>query len=75
MLVILKVQTFTVILMVSLISIYALFAQQLINKNIICNYVVLYCKNLKMAYLLQIFLVGSLVRKIFKIIFKNQNSK
>ena len=75
MLVILGVQTFTVIVMVSLISIYALFAQQLINKNIICNYIVLYCKNFKMTYPLQIFLVGPLVRNIFKMIFKNQNVK
>lgn len=75
MLVTFGIQTFTVIVMVSLMSFYALFAQQLINKNIICNYIVLYCKNFKTAYPLQIFLVGSLVRNIFKMIFKNQNVK
>lgn len=72
MFIILSIQTFTVLLMVSLMSLYALFARHLINSNIICNYIVLYCKNFIMAYPLQIFLVGSLVRNIFRIIFKKQ---
>ena len=58
--------------MVGLMSIYALFAQHLINKNILCNYIVLYCKNFIMEYPLQIFFVGPLVRKIFGIIFEKQ---
>ena len=70
--VILSIQTFTVLIMVGLMSIYALFAQHLINKNILCNYIVLYCKNFIMAYPLQVFFVGPLVRKIFGIIFKKQ---
>lgn len=70
--VILSIQTFTVLIMVGLMSIYALFAQHLINKNILCNYIVLYCKNFIMAYPLQIFFVGPLVRKIFGIIFEKQ---
>ena len=40
-----------------LMSIYALFTQHLINSNVICNYIVLYCKNFIMAYPLQIFLL------------------
>ena len=72
MFVILSIQTFTVIVMVSLMSIYALFAQNLINSNIICNYIILYCKNFIMAYPLQIFFVGPLVRNVFRIIFKKQ---
>ena len=70
MFIILSIQTFTVIVMVSLMSIYALFVQHLINNNIICNYILLYCKNFIMAYPLQIFFVGPLVRNIFRIIFK-----
>ena len=70
MFVILSIQTFTVLIMVGLMSIYALFAQYLINSNIVCNYLILYCKNLKMAYPLQIFYVGPLVRNIFRIVFK-----
>lgn len=70
MLIILSIQTFTVLIMVGLMSIYALFAQQLINSNVICNYIVLYCKNFIMAYPLQIFFVGPLVRNIFRFIFK-----
>lgn len=72
MFIILSIQTFTVIVMVGLMSIYALFVQHLINSNIICNYIVLYCKNFIMAYPLQIFFVGPLVRNVFRIIFRKQ---
>lgn len=72
MFIILSIQTFTVLTMVGLMSIYALFVQNLINDNIICNYIVLYCKNFIMAYSLQIFFVGPLVRNIFKIVFKDK---
>ena len=72
MFIILSIQTFTVLIMVGLMSIYALFAQHLINSNTICNYIVLYCKNFIMAYPLQIFFIGPLVRNIFRIIFKKQ---
>lgn len=72
MFIILSIQTFTVLVMVGLMSIYPLLTQHLINNNIICNYIVLYCKNFIMAYPLQIFFVGPLVRNIFKVIFKKQ---
>jgi len=71
MFVILSIQTFTVLIMVVLMSIYALFIQHLVNSNLISNYIVLYCKNFIMALPLQIFFVGPLVRNLFKIIFKN----
>ena len=45
------------ILITGLMSVYALFSQHLIKSNIVCNYIVLYCKNFIMAYSLQIFLV------------------
>ena len=70
MFIILSIQTFTVLIMVWLMSIYALIIEHLINSNVLCNYIVLYCKNFIMAYPLQIFFVGPLVRNIFKIIFK-----
>ncbi len=72
MFIILSIQTFTVLTMVGLMSVYALFAQHLINSNIVCNYIVLYCKNFIMAYPLQIFFVGPLVRNSFRIVFKKQ---
>ena len=72
MFIILSIQTFTVLTMVGLMSIYALFVQHLINSNVVCNYIVLYCKNFIMAYPLQIFLIGPLVRNSFRIIFKKQ---
>ena len=74
MFIILSIQTFTVLIMVGLMSIYALFAQHLVNDNVICNYIILYCKNFIMAYPLQIFFVGPLVRNIFRIIFKQQTT-
>lgn len=70
MLVILSIQTFTVLTMVGLMSVYALFAQHLINHNFICNYITLYCKNFIMAYPLQIFFVGPFIRNLFKLIFR-----
>lgn len=72
MFIILSIQTFTVLVMVGLMSIYALFVNHLVNSNILCNYIVLYCKNFIMAYPLQIFFVGPFVRSLFRMIFKNQ---
>ena len=72
MLIILIIQTFTVLVMVALMSIYALFIQHLVNSNIICNYITLFIKNFIMAYPLQIFFVGPVVRNVFRIIFKKQ---
>ena len=72
MLIILSIQTFTVLVMVALMSIYALFIQHLVNSNIICNYIILFIKNFIMAYPLQIFFVGPVVRNVFRIIFKKQ---
>lgn len=53
-------------------SVYALFAQNLVNINVICNWIVLVCKNFIMAFPLQIFIVGPIVRNIFQLIFKKQ---
>ena len=75
MLIILSIQTFTVLVMVALMSIYALFIQHLVNSNIICNYITLFIKNFIMAYPLQIFFVGPVVRNVFRIIFKKQLSQ
>lgn len=72
MLVVLSIQTFTVCIMVLLMSFYALFINHLIDENIICNYIVLVIKNFMMVYPLQVFIVGPFSRKIFRIIFKKQ---
>lgn len=72
MFVILSIQTFTVCVMVALMSVYALFAQNLVNINVICNWIVLVCKNFIMAFPLQIFIVGPIGRNIFQFIFKKQ---
>ncbi len=67
--VILSIQTFTVLFMVGLMSIYALFAQHLISSNVISNYIIIYCKNFIMAYPLQIFFIGPIARRMFNVIF------
>lgn len=69
MFVILSIQTFTVCVMVALMSIYALFAQNLVNINVICNWITLVCKNFIMAFPLQIFIVGPIARNVFQLIF------
>lgn len=75
MLIILSIQTFTVLVMVALMSIYALFIQHLVNSTIICNYIILFIKNFIMAYPLQIFFVGPVVRNIFRVIFVKKYKK
>ena len=75
MLIILSIQTFTVLVMVALMSIYALFIQHLVNSNVICNYITLFIKNFIMVYPLQIFFVGPVVRNVFRIIFKSNIKK
>ena len=72
MFIILLIQTFTVLIMIGLMSIYALYVQHLMNSNFVCNYIVLYCKNFIMAYPLQVFFIGPLVRNLFRIMFKKQ---
>lgn len=71
MFIILSIQTFTVLIMVGLMSIYALFVNNLVDNNIICNYISLYLKNFIMAYPLQVFFAGPIARKIFKLIKKS----
>lgn len=71
MFVILSIQTFTVLTMVGLMSLFSVFRLHLVNSNVICNFITLYCKNFIMAYPLQIFLVGPLTRGILKAITKN----
>ena len=70
MLVILSIQTFTVLTMVSLMSIYILIVKNLLNTNFICNYINLLCKNFIMAYPLQIFIVGPIARRTLSLIFQ-----
>lgn len=48
------------------------FVYSTFNTQYYSNYIVLYCKNFIMAYPLQIFFVGPLVRNIFRVIFKKK---
>ena len=70
--IILFIQIFTVCIMVALMSMFILFTKQSIDSNFICTYITLVCKNFIMALPLQIFLVGPVVRKLFRLIFKKQ---
>lgn len=67
--VILSMQTFTCLIMVGLMSLFAIFSHHLVNSNVFCTFITTYCKNFLMAYPLQIFLVGPLARKIYRIIY------
>ena len=68
------IQTFTVLIMVGLMSLFTIISFHLINDNVLCTFITLYCKNFIMAYPLQIFLVGPFVRRIFSFLFsKNIN--
>lgn len=70
--VILFIQVFTVCIMVSLMSMFILFTKQSIDSNFICTYITMVCKNFVMALPLQIFIVGPIVRNLFRLMFKKQ---
>ena len=74
MFVILSIQTFTVLTMVSLMSMYATITKSPINSNFFCNYIISLCKNFIMAYPIQIFIVGPVARKTLSLLFK-QNKR
>ena len=67
--IILTIQTYTVLVMVTIMSIYCLFTHNCINSEIIPNYIRFFFQNLLMAYPLQVLFVGPFVRNLFEIIF------
>lgn len=64
--IIFAIQTFTVILMVAFASVIGLFHAHGFSANVIPNYIVTYCKNFIIALPLQLILVGSLARFLFR---------
>lgn len=73
--IILFIQVFTVCIMVSLMSMFILFTKYSIDSNFVCTYITMVCKNFVMALPLQIFIVGPIVRNLFRLMFKGQLQK
>ena len=66
LLITLLIQTFTVLIMVSLMTLFILIINNQINKDILCTYILNYINNFKLAYPIQILLVGPISRYILK---------
>lgn len=62
------IQVFTVLFQVLFASILGTIKGYGLTSNFLCNYLITYCKNFMLALPLQIFIVGPLARKIFRII-------
>ncbi len=71
---ILAIQSFTVCIMVPLMSLYAALINSL-NAQFFFYWLQAVCLNFIMAYPLQIFIVGPLARALFRLIFKRSLSK
>ncbi len=70
--VILGMQTFTVALIVPIITLFATFLHGGATADWFTNWLALWVKCLPMAFFLQVLYVGPLVRLIFRTIFKKQ---
>lgn len=68
--IIVMIQVFTVIVQVGFASILGVYHGYGFTNNFICEYLITYCKNFIMALPIQIFLVGPIARKLFRIIFQ-----
>lgn len=71
-LIILSIQTFTVITMVTIITAFIVILHNGLTIQFIPIYIKSYVINFAMALPLQIFLIGPLTRKIFKLIFRRK---
>ena len=67
------IQTFTVIWQIAFASVLGVYHGYGFNGNFIPNYLVTYCRNFIMAFPLQLIIVGSLARLIFRTLFINRN--
>ena len=68
--IILMIQTFTVVSQVSLASILGVYHGYGFSSQFIPNYLVTYCKNFIMALPVQLFIAGPIARGIFRQIFR-----
>lgn len=71
--IIFAIQIFTVVAQVAFASIIGVFHGYGFTSNFVPNYLVTYCKNFIMALPIQLFLVGPLVRWMFRSVFRRES--
>ncbi len=67
--IILTIQVFTVLFQVAFASVIGLYKAYGFTSQFLPQYLICYCKNFVMALPLQIFIVGPIARKIFRLLF------
>ena len=67
------IQTFTVVSQVALASILGVYHGYGFTAQFVPDYLMTYCRNFIMALPLQLFLVGPLARKLFRMLFRRGN--
>lgn len=73
--IIFAIQIFTVVSQVALMSILGTYHVYGFTTQIVPNYITVYCKNFVMALPVQLFIVGPLVRSVFRAIFERNNNE
>lgn len=71
--IIIAIQTFTVVSQVALASILGVYHGYGFTAQFVPDYLMIYCRNFIMALPLQLFLVGPLARKLFRMLFRRVN--
>ena len=73
--IIFAIQIFTVVCQVALASILGVYHGYGFNSQFIPNYLTTYCQNFIMAMPVQLFIVGPIARRLFRLIFKPENAE
>ena len=73
--IIFAIQTFTVVSQVALASILGVYHGYGFTAQFVPDYLMTYCRNFIMALPLQLFLVGPIARKLFRMLFRRVNGQ
>lgn len=73
--IILAIQTFTVVSQVALASILGVYHRYGFTVQFLPDYLLTYCRNFVMALPVQLFLVGPIARKLFRMLFRRVNGQ
>lgn len=73
--IILAIQTFTVVSQVALASILGVYHRYGFTAQFLPDYLLTYCRNFAMALPVQLFLVGPIARKLFRMLFRRVNGQ
>jgi hypothetical protein len=71
--IVLMIQVFTVISQVALASILGVYHSYGFDSQFIPHYLITYCRNFMMALPVQLFIVGSMARYLFRVLFSSTN--